>query len=103
MKEDRAAALALNALEYLASGGAERLGPFLAMSGHSPAGLAAAAARAETQAAILDYLCRNERVMLDFCEAAACEPRDIYHALKALDPHYDMSSIALPPSRTRRR
>ncbi len=102
VNQDHAAALALGALQYLAAD-EERMMRFLALSGFSAETLVAQAAQAETQAAVLDHLCQDESALLGFCEAAGHQPRDIYMALKVLDPHYDMSNITLPPSRTARR
>jgi hypothetical protein len=102
VNQDHAAALALGALQYLA-GDEERMMRFLALSGFSVDNLAAEAASAETQAAVLDHLCRDEALLLEFCQAAGHQPKDIYVALKVLDPHYDMSNITLPPSGTARR
>jgi hypothetical protein len=100
--KDQAAVMALNALEFLAGDG-ERMMRFMALSGFSAEALVRNAASQETQAAVLEHLCQDERLLLGFCDAAGHQPKDVYMALKALDPHYDMSNITLPATgRTRR-
>jgi len=74
--EEGAEILALQALGWLA-GQEERLSRFLALSGLDPASLRAVADSRDTARAVLDFLLSDEELLLDFCEVAQIDPRQL--------------------------
>ncbi len=68
--------LALEALGWLA-GDPEALERFLQLSGLDGAELRASAGSPETGAAILDFLLRNEELLLRFCADAPSDPQAV--------------------------
>ncbi len=85
---DGAAAIALDALRFLAADAA-RLGRFLSLTGIGPAELRAHAGTAGLQSAVLDHLLADESLLLVFAAEAGVEPQRIgfAHALLARESH----------------
>jgi len=75
--------LALNALGFLVNS-SEDLDRFMALSGVEPAMLRVRAADPEFLAAVMDFLLANEKLLKDFCEAEALDPRTLHIARRAL-------------------
>lgn len=82
---DEAAALALQGLTFLA-GEMGRFSRFLAITGVGPADLKNAAATAEFQSAVLDYLLRDESLLLVFAAESGIAPEKVGQAYGALSP-----------------
>ncbi|MBA4171244.1 MAG: DUF3572 domain-containing protein [Hyphomicrobium sp.] len=80
--------IALKALTFLAED-MPRLGRFLALTGIGPSELAAGAATAGMQAAVLDHLLSDESLLLVFSAQAGLQPQQIgyAHALLAREQH----------------
>jgi hypothetical protein len=70
---ERAQALALDALLYLASD-QEQLAQFLAETGFDPAALRRTAKEPGFASAMLDYLCANESLLIAFATAQGIDP-----------------------------
>jgi hypothetical protein len=70
---DEASAIALKALAFLAADGSY-LQRFLALSGVSPAALAAQARNPAFQAGVLEHLLADEAMLLEFCANEAMRP-----------------------------
>ncbi|MGQ0672568.1 MAG: DUF3572 family protein [Hyphomicrobium sp.] len=88
---DEAEALALHALAFLAEQPA-RLDRFLGVTGVNPGALRSAADRQETLAAVLDHLCQDESLLLEFCANKGVGPDSIAPAhllLAGADGHGD--------------
>jgi hypothetical protein len=83
MQTDRAESIGLSALLFLA-GDPPQLGRFLALTGVGPEELRAEARSPHMLAAILDYLLRDESVLLVFCAADGIPPADVAPAQRAL-------------------
>jgi hypothetical protein len=83
-----AEALALSALEFLASDG-ERIGRFLALSGLDPGSLRKAAAEPGFLPGVLDHLAGDEALLLAFAEEAGIAPERIQEARHLLVPEAD--------------
>jgi hypothetical protein len=77
--------LAIQALSFVA-GDPERLGRFLAMSGIGPSQIRAAAHEPGFLAGILDYLCSDDRLILDFAAQSGFEPALVETARAILAP-----------------
>jgi len=75
--------IALKALTFLAADEV-RLGRFLDLTGMSAAELKARASEASTLSAVLDYLTRDESLLLVFAAEASLEPEKVGPALDAL-------------------
>lgn len=83
MTEQLAESIAFQALNWLA-GEPERIGGFLAASGVDPASLRAAANDAAFPAAILDFLCADESLLLAFCANDDLDPQAVDRARQLL-------------------
>ena len=79
MTRDTAETIALTALGYLA-GAAEDFDRFLTTSGLDAASLKARAGEPEVLAAVLDFLLRNEALLVDFCDSTSIAARDVHMA-----------------------
>lgn len=75
--------LALRALGFLAAE-PERLEPFLAMTGLGPDTLRQAASQPGFLAAVLDHLCGNESLLLEFAANLDLNPEIIVRAREIL-------------------
>lgn len=95
LSPDEAQIIALEALAYLAAD-AETLGRFLDVTGLHLDYLRKHADKAEIQAAVLDYLCRNEAELLNFCRVCDKRPGEIVAALLTLDPNTGVQPITDP-------
>ncbi len=71
--------LALQALAYLA-GDPDRLEPFLALTGLGPANLRAAAREPGFLCGVLDHLCANESLLLEFAGNLSLNPESVMRA-----------------------
>lgn len=80
---DEAAAIATQALAYIAGDGA-RLGRFLAESGLGPENLRKAARDPAFLPAVLDFILSHERDLVDFAAIAGIEPKLVGRARDAL-------------------
>jgi|SRR5689334_8320872 uncharacterized protein DUF3572 len=83
LTRDRAEALAIQALTFIAGDG-ERLGRFLAVTGIGPAEIRAAAGEPGFLAGVLDYLASDERLIGAFADEAGVDPNDVGKARAAL-------------------
>jgi len=83
-----AAETAIRALGFLAEG-EERLERFLALSGLGPHNLRRAAADPAFLTAVLDYITADEKLLLEFAQAAQLAPTTIVRAQAQLagPPH----------------
>jgi hypothetical protein len=79
MTPEFAETLALQALGHLA-GAQEDFDRFLAISGLDAASLRARAVEPEVLVGVLDFLLRNEGLLIDFCEAASVPAKDVHMA-----------------------
>lgn len=75
--------IALRALGFLAAE-PERLEPFLAATGLGPDTLRAAAGQPGFLAAVLDHLCGNESLLLEFAGNLSLNPEIIVRAQESL-------------------
>ncbi|TCR62116.1 DUF3572 domain-containing protein [Bosea sp. BK604] len=75
--------LALRALGFLAAE-PERLEPFLAATGLGPDTLRAAASEPGFLAAVLDHLCGNESLLLEFAGNLSLNPEIVMRARESL-------------------
>ncbi|WP_428029904.1 DUF3572 domain-containing protein [Ancylobacter sp.] len=80
--------VALGALAFLA-GDPERIGPFLAESGLSPADLRGAVGSAAFHVALLDYLINRQDLLVDYAGEAGIDPGHVVAAREILF-HADM-------------
>ncbi len=99
---DAAQVIALQALAHIASDDAS-FGRFLDLTGLKLDYLKQRADERDVQAAVLYYLCRNERDLLRFCGEIAEEPSTVMSALRLLAPDLDMEMSGEQPSATRKR
>lgn len=80
---EEAETLAIHALRFLA-GDSARLGRFLALTGLEPAELKASASEPHLLAAVLDYLLRDESLLLVFAADQRVAPESValaHHSL----------------------
>ncbi|MCS0496660.1 DUF3572 domain-containing protein [Ancylobacter mangrovi] len=75
--------VSLGALSYLA-GDPERIGPFLAESGLSPADLRGVAASPAFHVALLDFLIAHQDLLLDYAQTAEIDPGHVVAAREIL-------------------
>lgn len=80
---DAAREVAIGALGFLA-GDPERIGPFLAESGLSPADLRGVVGSPAFQVAILDYLINRQDLLLDYASGAQIDPGHVVAAREIL-------------------
>jgi hypothetical protein len=78
--------LALRALGFLAAE-PERLAPFLAATGLGPDTLRAAAGEPGFLVAVLDHLCGNESLLLEFAGNLSLNPEIVVRARESLAGH----------------
>lgn len=78
--------LALRALGFLAAE-PERLEPFLTATGLGPDTLRAAASEPGFLAAVLDHLCGNESLLLEFAGNLSLNPEFVVRARESLAGH----------------
>jgi len=83
LTQDRAEALAIQALTFIAGDG-ERLGRFLAITGIGPAEIRAAAGEPGFLAGVLEYMAADERLIEAFATEAGVDPGDVGKARAAL-------------------
>jgi hypothetical protein len=83
LTQDRAEALAIQALTFIASD-SERLGRFLAVTGIGPAEIRAAAGEPGFLAGVLEYMASDERLIGAFAEENGLDPGDVGKARAAL-------------------
>ena len=83
LTRDRAEALAIQALTFIASDG-ERLGRFLAITGIGPAEIRAAAGEPGFLAGVLEYMASDERLIAAFADENGLDPGDVGKARAAL-------------------
>ena len=83
LPQDRAEALAIQALTFIAGDG-DRLGRFLAVTGIGPAEIRAAAGEPGFLAGVLEYLASDERLIEAFANEAGLDPGDVGKAHAAL-------------------
>ena len=79
MTPETAETIALKALGHLA-GTEEDFDRFLTTSGLDAKSLQARAGEPEVLAAVLDFLLRNEVLLVDFCNADSIKARDVHMA-----------------------
>src|SRR5215216_168709 len=79
----QAEALAIAALSFFAAE-PERLGRFLALSGIGPEKIRDAAREPRFLAGVLDHVCGDERLLLDFAAHAQIKPAEVERARTAL-------------------
>jgi hypothetical protein len=85
-RQDAAAALAIEALGYLA-GDPEHLERFLALTGISPGEIRAAAGQPGFLAGVLDYVAGNEALLRVVAVHAGVAPEELDKARQALSGH----------------
>jgi len=83
MSDDRAAALALEGLAFLAAR-PEAFQRFADLTGLDPATVAARAAEPEFLTAIADFLLTDEGLLVDFCEIGSLDAKDVHMARHVL-------------------
>ena len=79
MNTQKAEILALEGLGWLA-GNEDGLARFLSLSGLDEAALRAQAGSPDMHVAVLDFLLAHEDLLLQFCESAAIQPRQLHLA-----------------------
>src|SRR5213593_3650327 len=82
-QREGAQALAIAALSYLAAE-PEQLGRFLALSGIGPEKIRDAAREPHFLAGVLEHICSDERLLLDFAKYAEIKPPEVERARAAL-------------------
>jgi hypothetical protein len=78
-----AEAIALKALEFLANS-PDSLGLFMTITGVNADELRARAEEPVVLAGLLDFLLKNEGLLIEFCETASIRSRDVHAALHVL-------------------
>ena len=86
LTQDRAEALAIQALTFIAGDG-ERLGRFLAVTGIGPAEIRAAAGEPGFLAGVLEYMASDESLIRAFADETGIDPADLSKARAALAGH----------------
>ena len=76
-------ALALKALEFLANS-PDNLGEFLAAAGINGLELRERVEEPAVLASVVDFILRNEGLLMEFCDTASIRPRDVHAAHHAL-------------------
>lgn len=79
MTPETAETIALQALGHLA-GTEEDFARFLTISGLDAGSLKARTGEPEVLAAVLDFLLRNEALLVDFCQSGSIDARDVHRA-----------------------
>jgi hypothetical protein len=82
-RPEAAAALAIEALSYLANDPGQ-MSRFLALTGIDPGAIRAAARDPNFLAGVLDYVCGDERLLIAFAAHAGVAPEEIGRAKHAL-------------------
>lgn len=88
--QDAAREISLRVLSYLAAD-PERIGPFLAESGLSPADLRTIAGSPAFHVALLDFLINRQDVLLDYAQQAGIDPGHVVVARDIL-AHADIEA-----------
>jgi hypothetical protein len=83
MTRQSAEALALKALEFLANS-PDNLGVFLSATGVNGSELLERAEEPAVLAAVVDFMLKDEGLLLEFCDTASIRPRDVHAALYVL-------------------
>jgi hypothetical protein len=83
LTQDRAEALAIQALTFIAADG-ERLGRFLAVTGIGPAEIRAAAGEPGFLAGVLEYMASDESLIGAFASETKVDPADVSKARATL-------------------
>ncbi len=83
MTPDAAEALALKALEFLANS-PDNLDGFMAITGINGDELRARLEEPAVLAAVLDFMLKNEGLLVEFCDTASIKPRDVHIAAHVL-------------------
>jgi hypothetical protein len=81
--QDDAVKLAIHALSFLAAD-PERLGPFLALTGIDPGRIRESARSPGFLNAVLEHVCSDQELLLDFASEAGRRPEDIDRARQIL-------------------
>jgi len=79
MTPDTAEVLALKALEFLINS-PDPLESFLSASGINPGDLKDRLGEPAVLAEVLDFMLKNEPLLIEFCENAPGRARDLHHA-----------------------
>ena len=85
---EQAEMLAIQALSYLA-GSQEELQRMMVATGTDSEALMQSARTREGLAGVLDYMCRDESILLGFCETCAIAADEPMRALQALQKQHD--------------
>lgn len=83
MTPHSAEALALKALEFLANS-PDNLGVFMAATGVNGSELLERAEEPAVLAAVVDFMLKDEGLLIEFCDTASTRPRDVHAALHVL-------------------
>lgn len=83
MTPQSAEELALKALEFLANS-PDNLGVFLGATGVNASELLERAEEPAVLAAVVDFILKDEGLLLEFCDTASTRPRDVHAALHVL-------------------
>ena len=83
MTRQSAEALALKALEFLANS-PDNLGVFLSATGVNGSELLERAEEPAVLAAVVDFMLKDEGLLIEFCDTASIRPRDVHAALHVL-------------------
>jgi hypothetical protein len=83
MTPHSAEALALKALEFLANS-PDNLDVFLSATGVNGSELLERAEEPAVLAAVVDFMLKDEGLLLEFCDTASIRPRDVHAALHVL-------------------
>lgn len=86
MTPQSAEALALKALEFLANS-PDNLDVFLSATGVNGSELLERAEEPAVLAAVVDFMLKDEGLLLEFCDTASIRPRDVHAA------HYVLSNL----------
>jgi hypothetical protein len=83
MTPHSAEALALKALEFLANS-PDNLDVFLSATGVNGSELLERAEEPAVLAAVVDFMLKDEGLLIEFCDTASIRPRDVHAALHVL-------------------
>lgn len=83
MTPDTAEALALKALEFLANS-PDNLDGFMAATGINGDELRERVEEPTVLAAVIDFMLKDERLLVEFCDTASIKPRDLHLASHVL-------------------
>ncbi len=83
MTPQSAEELALKALEFLANS-PDNLGVFMGATGVNGSELLERAEEPAVLAAVIDFMLKDEGLLIQFCDTASIRPRDLHAALHVL-------------------